>query len=55
MTTEIARVSLPCSVAALERAILHAAHQGHWHVAQVKVEDDQLVIYYSNTNGSQTK
>ena len=42
--TEMATIPLPCSVAALERAILHASHQGHWHDAEVRLGDDNAIV-----------
>ena len=42
--TEMATIPLPCSVAALERAILHASHQGHWHDAEVRLGDDNTIV-----------
>ena len=44
MTKTLASAPLPCSAAQLENAILKAAHNGHWHDAQVKVDSDHLVI-----------
>lgn len=45
--TEIATLSLPCSAAALEKMMLRAAHAGHWHDAEVRIEDgNRLVIYH---------
>lgn len=44
MEVLLAKVPLPCSAAQLENAILTAAHNGHWHDAQVKVHSDHLVI-----------
>ena len=40
----LAKIPLPCSAAQLENAILKAAHNGHWHDAQVKVDSDHRVI-----------
>ena len=48
MTTTLASVPLPCSAAQLENAILKAAHNGHWHDAEVKVHGDKLVITYED-------
>ena len=42
--TEMATIPLPCSVAALERAILHASHQGHWHDAEVRLAGDGSIV-----------
>ena len=44
MEITLAKIPLPCSAAQLENAILKAAHNGHWHDAQVKVDSDHLVI-----------
>ena len=44
----LASVPLPCSAAQLENAILKAAHNGHWHDAEVKVHGDNLVITYED-------
>ena len=46
MEITLAKVLLPCSAAQLENAILKAAHNGHWHDAEVKTEDEHLVITY---------
>ena len=48
MTKTLASVPLPCSAAQLENAILKAAHNGHWHDAEVKVHGDQLVITHED-------
>lgn len=48
MTKTLASVPLPCSVAQLENAILKAAHNGHWHDAEVKVRDDRIVLTYED-------
>ena len=48
MTVTLASVPLPCSAAQLENAILKAAHNGHWHDAEVKVHGDKLVITYED-------
>ena len=50
MEIALAKVPLPCSAAQLENAILKAAHNGHWHDAQVKVLGDQLVITHEDEN-----
>ena len=43
----LARVPLPCSAARLENAILKAAHNGHWHDAQVDIDpENNLVVSY---------
>ena len=44
----LAKIPLPCSAAQLENAILKAAHNGHWHDAEVKVHGDQLVITHED-------
>ena len=50
--TEMATIPLPCSVAALERAILNASHQGHWLDAEVRLGgDDTIVICCPQTEG----
>ena len=48
LTEKILRlVSLPCSPQELEDALLHAAHEGHWHDAEIRQKDRQLVIIYN--------
>ena len=42
--TEMATIPLPCSVAALERTILHASDQGHGHDAEVRLGDDNMIV-----------
>lgn len=39
-------VSLPCSPQELENALLHAAHEGHWHDAEIRQQNNQLVIIH---------
>ena len=48
MTKTLASASLPCSAAQLENAILKAAHNGHWHDAEVKVHGEMLVLTYED-------
>ena len=48
MEITLAKVPLPCSAAQLENAILKAAHNGHWHDAEVKVHGDKLVLTYED-------
>ena len=50
MEVILARIPLPCSAAQLENAILKAAHNGHWHDAQVKVHSDHLVITHTEND-----
>ena len=50
MEITLAKVLLPCSAAQLENAILKAAHNGHWHDAQVKVHSDHLVITHTEND-----
>ena len=45
MEITLAKVPLPCSAVQLENAILRAAHNGHWHDAEVKVHGDKLVKF----------
>ena len=48
LTEKILRlVSLPCSPNDLEDALLHAAHEGHWHDAEIRQKDGQLVIIHN--------
>lgn len=42
--TEMATIPLPCSVSALERALLHVSDQGHWHDAEVRLGDDNTIV-----------
>lgn len=45
--TQIATIKLPCSAAALERVVLRAASQGHWHDAEIRLEsDNRLVVFF---------
>ena len=47
MDTILVKVRLPCSAARLENALLKAAHNGHWHDAQVKVDEKgNLIVTY---------
>lgn len=47
MDTILVKVRLPCSAARLENALLKAAHNGHWHDAEVKLDDEgDLVVSY---------
>ena len=47
MEITLAKVPLPCSAVQLENALLRAAHNGHWHDAQVRMDkDDSLVIFH---------
>ena len=49
MDTILVKVRLPCSAARLENALLKAAHKGHWHDAQVKVDEKgNLIVTYPN-------
>ena len=48
MEITLAKVPLPCSAVHLKNAILRAAHNGHWHDAEVKVHGDQLVITHED-------
>ena len=50
MEITLAKVLLPCSAVQLENAILRAAHNGHWHDAEVKVHGETLVITYEDTD-----
>ena len=50
METILLKIKLPCSADRLEHALLKAAHSGHWHDAQVKMDaDNHLVISYPET------
>ncbi len=40
----LVKVPLPCSAARLENALLKAAHNGHWHDAQVRISDDDFLV-----------
>jgi len=47
MDTILVKVPLPCSAARLESALLKAAHNGHWHDAQVTTDsDNNLIVTY---------
>ena len=48
MEITLAKVPLPCSAVQLENAILWAAHNGHWHDAEVKVHGETLVITHED-------
>ena len=36
----IAKITLPCTPARLESLLLKAAHDGHWHDAEVRMDAD---------------
>ena len=36
----IAKITLPCTPARLESLLLKAAHNGHWHDAEVRMDAD---------------
>lgn len=44
MTKILVKVPLPCSAARLENALLKAAHNGHWHDAQVRLDEENNII-----------
>ena len=51
MDTILVKVRLPCSAARLENALLKAAHNGHWHDAQVKVDEKgNLIVTYPDAS-----
>ena len=46
MEITLVKVPLPCSAVQLENALLRAAHNGHWHDAQVRTDEDGIVIFH---------
>ena len=51
MNTILIKVRLPCSAARLENALLKAAHNGHWHDAEVKLDEEgNLVVAYPDNS-----
>ena len=48
---KIIAIKLPCSVSLLEKAVLRAANVGHWHDAEVRVdESNRLVVYHGDNS-----
>lgn len=48
--TEIARVTLPCSVSALEQIVLTASHNGHWHDATIVLDGNDVTVKVPKEN-----
>ena len=40
----IAKITLPCTPARLESLLLKTAHNGHWHDAEVRIDEDGNIV-----------
>lgn len=46
LKTIVVRIKTPADTSAIEGALLKAAHAGHWHDAEVRVDGDEILVSY---------